>query len=953
MTLTLPYNEIQFVSDGVIDTYSFSTFAIQNLTQLVVDIYNAAGVLVNPALYPYDANITDPTSDLPRNSIVFSDDVPPENYIIVISRLTEQTQEVSFSTLGGYNSKNLENILSKIVQMIQEEGYKLDHNVPALDPLQTDWLFDRLLTNNSLLYIDTINKTIKQTSFPKENVVQATGGMYLRQVLQNGYYIVEYSMDNVNWTPILSGGAADYHNNLLGRDVTGAHPASAITGVAEHIADTDNPHSVTKTQVGLGNCDNTSDADKPVSTATQTALNAKANLSGAIFTDAISATNLSGTNTGDETKETIIEKLDGEFEPKITYPTENPETKYYRGDGTFQEIAIGSGGYAANLYFTVDDSDVSGYKKISYELPSTETELPATFSGTQLLRTYLFDAGIDTTLIDAGLWSANFSSKLNSSGGVTYLRGEVFLRHIDDTETTLFSATSPELNNTLEFLVIRIESNQPSFACVATDRLGMRVYGVTNRDPNVTLTTIIGDGRASYFNTPLKLRHSQLRDLNGDTGFLHHSIGAETYYGVKTFDSSPIIPTPTTDYQAATKKYVDDNAGGGGSAILPSGTCSTAGTTAAKEVMVTGYTETAGACALITFANKNYALGPNLYIPFTGGTAADPLGIYTLTTIGSPTYTGDKFNSNGLTGLSYNIPSLGAGTWCIQGLFKSTNIAAAQDLMWGNADYTLLLRKTNGNKLQLFISAGSTWGVVNGVSGSKSDWGTGTEYYIRVRFTGTQYLVDWSTDGINWTNDITSTSSTTIVNIGRLTFGVSHEFLTNPLIGTMDDLYVSIGSATTITDYPTLNINGGGAKYLCHADGTRITPANPAYFIANCPIQFCYDGTGYRFKRELVKRYINGTTFWNSYNDYWLEQGFVSTANRTTLTLPVPMANTNYYRSIALTRQPGGAQAGVIGGQYLVNATASTIVSVVNNAAGGDLPVNDFYPFIEIKGFPA
>ena len=37
----------------------------------------------------------------------------------------------------------------------------------------------------------------------------------------------------------------------------------------------DNPHSVTKSQVGLGNVDNTSDADKPVSTAQQTALDLK------------------------------------------------------------------------------------------------------------------------------------------------------------------------------------------------------------------------------------------------------------------------------------------------------------------------------------------------------------------------------------------------------------------------------------------------------------------------------------------------------------------------------------------------------------------------------------------------------------------------------------------------------------------------------------------------------
>lgn len=37
--------------------------------------------------------------------------------------------------------------------------------------------------------------------------------------------------------------------------------------------------------------------------------------------------------------------------------------------------------------------------------------------------------------------------------------------------------------------------------------------------------------------------------------------GNETVAGVKTFSSSPIVPTPTTDFQASTKKYVDDRSG--------------------------------------------------------------------------------------------------------------------------------------------------------------------------------------------------------------------------------------------------------------------------------------------------------------------------------------------------------------------------------------------------------
>jgi hypothetical protein len=54
---------------------------------------------------------------------------------------------------------------------------------------------------------------------------------------------------------------------------------ATTTALDAHANSTSNPHSVTKAQVGLGNAENTSDADKPVSTAQQTALNAKANAS--------------------------------------------------------------------------------------------------------------------------------------------------------------------------------------------------------------------------------------------------------------------------------------------------------------------------------------------------------------------------------------------------------------------------------------------------------------------------------------------------------------------------------------------------------------------------------------------------------------------------------------------------------------------------------------------------
>lgn len=50
-------------------------------------------------------------------------------------------------------------------------------------------------------------------------------------------------------------------------------------GLSGHVANKNNPHEVTKAQLGLGNVDNTADTDKPVSNAVNAALNTKADKS--------------------------------------------------------------------------------------------------------------------------------------------------------------------------------------------------------------------------------------------------------------------------------------------------------------------------------------------------------------------------------------------------------------------------------------------------------------------------------------------------------------------------------------------------------------------------------------------------------------------------------------------------------------------------------------------------
>ena len=68
-----------------------------------------------------------------------------------------------------------------------------------------------------------------------------------------------------------------YIDKAVGNTDTNLTLTALETKVNQHIANKSNPHAVTKTQVGLGNVNNTSDADKPVSTAQATAIaNAKA-----------------------------------------------------------------------------------------------------------------------------------------------------------------------------------------------------------------------------------------------------------------------------------------------------------------------------------------------------------------------------------------------------------------------------------------------------------------------------------------------------------------------------------------------------------------------------------------------------------------------------------------------------------------------------------------------------
>jgi len=95
------------------------------------------------------------------------------------------------------------------------------------------------------------------------SIVLFFGGVSLAQMtvrVDNATKVISDPTNSVFWAS-----NADGIHDAIG---TNYAPAS-------HVAATNNPHAVTKSQVGLANVDNTSDANKPVSTAQQAALDLK------------------------------------------------------------------------------------------------------------------------------------------------------------------------------------------------------------------------------------------------------------------------------------------------------------------------------------------------------------------------------------------------------------------------------------------------------------------------------------------------------------------------------------------------------------------------------------------------------------------------------------------------------------------------------------------------------
>lgn len=205
------------------------------------------------------------------------------------------------------------------------------------------------------------------------------------------------------------------------------------------------------------------------------------------------------------------------------------------------------GGFIAPVFFRTDDSDIAGYKRISYSNELTETEIPRTINagmGIVECSTYLYDEPLGTTILDPGVYTANYRVKVSSAQGETQLIFTAFVRSEAGIETDLFSSYSSEIDN-LTYETLRNESNEPSFTVNETDRFGVKICAVTTRVSDVIITTVVGGEHGSYFSTPIALKHSLLRGRDAvDQHPISAITGLETELGNKLeTETDPTVPT--------------------------------------------------------------------------------------------------------------------------------------------------------------------------------------------------------------------------------------------------------------------------------------------------------------------------------------------------------------------------------------------------------------------------
>ena len=159
-----------------------------------------------------------------------------------------------------------------------------------------------------------------------------------------------------------------------------------------------------------------------------------------------------------------------------------------------------------------------------------------------------------------------------------------------------------------------------------------------------------------------------------------------------------------------------------------------------------------------------------------------------------------------------------------------------------------------------------------------------TYYWIRVKYTGSAYTLEYSLDGETYIEDISEASSTATRSDGNISFGIravgNLTTYSDAFLGTIDFMQSSVeinnavwwkgiidnwlDISTTPANFYLNGTNLNNDFVLigeCTVSSGNVTAIKNRYFNA-CP-----------YYRDLVESYVNGSSWYAIYSDGWCEQG--------------------------------------------------------------------------------
>jgi hypothetical protein len=229
------------------------------------------------------------------------------------------------------------------------------------------------------------------------------------------------------------------HNSLTGRDADNCHPQSAITSLVSDLASkapianptfTGTVSGVTKAMVGLSDVDNTSDASKPVSTATQTALNLKANLASPALTGTpTTPTASAGTNTTQIASTAFVRAECAAIVDAVGAGI--IESGYVSGRGWYIKFGDGTMIQFGRITPTWTDGGPWGSRHPSYSRTAFSITLPTSFYSTvSMVPVAVISGSVQTNEIQTGLCAVLSVNSIGFSADTDLLAQYANMTHV-------------------------------------------------------------------------------------------------------------------------------------------------------------------------------------------------------------------------------------------------------------------------------------------------------------------------------------------------------------------------------------------------------------------------------------------------------------------------------------------------------------------------------------------